>query len=291
MNFEASPAFTGLLLDRADHLRLAPDRISELVGHAEARLLRLAGINPDLDPDGGLTWSPISGQPDEGALIFLGLANERPLFAPLIEVTPDMGLPMTILAMVGSMIPEEVSLWGMVRSLLVWHSRHGYCANCGTATRPFRAGWGRKCSGCETEHFPKIDPVVIMLAQHDGRVLVGRSARFPARSYSALAGFMEPGESIEEAVARELKEEAGIDVTNVSYVASQPWPFPGSLMIGCFAEAKSDELTLDPTELEDAIWADRNAVEAALAGSNDGPFVAPPDWAIANTLLRRWLKS
>ena len=154
----------------------------------------------------------------------------------------------------------------------------------------FRAGWGRKCASCAAEHFPRVDPVVIMLAEYDGKILVGRQPRFPPRNYSALAGFLEPGESIEEAVRRELFEEAGVRVSNVRYVASQPWPFPAaSLMIACIGEADSDALTIDTTELEDAMWVSRDEVEAALADAEDARFNAPPKFAIAHTLLRAWL--
>ena len=134
----------------------------------------------------------------------------------------------------------------------------------------------------------RVDPVVIMLAEHEGRVLLGRQPHYPERRYSALAGFVEPGESIEEAVARELMEEAGVAVGDVRYVASQPWPFPGSLMIACLARAESDALRLDRNELEDAFWASREEVAAALAGDPAAPFLAPPPFAIANTLLARW---
>jgi NAD+ diphosphatase len=128
-----------------------------------------------------------------------------------------------------------------------------------------------------------------MLAEHQGRVLVGRQPQYPAGRYSALAGFVEPGESIEEAVARELREEAGIEVRRVRYVASQPWPFPGQLMIACIAEALDDALTIDRTELDDAMWVGRAGVEASLRGDGDAPFLAPPHFAIAHTLFARWL--
>jgi NAD+ diphosphatase len=130
-----------------------------------------------------------------------------------------------------------------------------------------------------------------MLAEHDGRLLLGRQPQYPAGRYSALAGFMEPGESIEEAVAREFREEAGIEVDDVRYVASQPWPFPGSLMIACIADARSDELTIDTTELDDARWFSRQEVEASLRRDPDAPFQAPPRFAIAHTLLSRWIAS
>ncbi|MDP8912305.1 MAG: NAD(+) diphosphatase, partial [Pseudomonadota bacterium] len=174
--------------------------------------------------------------------------------------------------------------------LIEWHNRHRFCSKCGTATALFRAGWGRRCAACEAEHYPRVDPVVIMLAEHEGRVLLGRQPQYPPGRYSALAGFVEPGESIEEAVAREFQEEAGIRVRGVRYVASQPWPFPGSLMIACMAQAQSDALTIDRTELEDAHWFDRSAVEAALGGDPDAPFQAPPRFAIAHTLLAHWTR-
>lgn len=152
-----------------------------------------------------------------------------------------------------------------------------------------RGGWGRRCGNCNAEHFPRVDPVVIMLAEYGDRVLVGRQPGFPPRFFSALAGFVEPGESLEEAVARELFEEAGIHVSEVTYVASQPWPFPSSLMIGCRAVATGAALTLDTTEIEAAMWVDRAEVHAALAGDMGAPFMAPPPLAIARYLLEDWV--
>jgi NAD+ diphosphatase len=186
------------------------------------------------------------------------------------------------------MSAEDAAIWGAARSLIEWHNRHLFCGRCGAPTRLFRAGWGRKCTGCGLDHFPRVDPVVIMLAEHEGRVLLGRQPQYPPRRYSALAGFVEPGESVEEAVARELKEEAGLEVSGVRYVASQPWPFPGQLMIACIAAATSPNIVLDDNELEDAIWVDRAGVAAALAADPAAPFLAPPPFAIANTLLRAW---
>ena len=195
----------------------------------------------------------------------------------------------SVFRLLALMSPRDAAIWGAARSLNEWHNRHRFCGICGSGTDLFRAGWGRKCPGCGAEHFPRVDPVVIMLAEHDGRVLLARQAQYPPGRYSALAGFVEPGESIEEAVARELAEEAGIAARGVRYVASQPWPFPGSLMIACLATAESDAITLDTNELEDAFWADRAEVAAALAGDPDAPFLAPPPFAIANTLLTRWI--
>jgi len=280
------PGFTGAGLDRADRLRLDPERVATLAAAAEARLLRLAGLDPVLGEDGRLGWEAVAAGAE---LIFLGLDGETPLFAPLTRIarpSPDARAMFRILE---AMAPPEAALWGTARSLIGWHNRHLFCGACGAATRAFRAGWGRRCSGCGAEHFPRVDPVVIMLAEHRGRVLVGRQRQYPAGRYSALAGFVEPGESVEEAVVRELAEEAGIAASDVRYVASQPWPFPGSLMIACIASAEEDALTLDLDELEAAFWATREDVAAALAGDAAAPFVAPPRFAIAHTLLERWL--
>jgi NAD+ diphosphatase len=280
------PGFTGSLIDRADHLRLDAERIAEMLASAEARLLGLSALDPLLDEAGRLVWTSCA---DAGTdLIFLGLQDGAPLFAPLPEVEPGQRA-WSVFQLLGMMSPEDAAAWGAARSLIEWHNRHGFCSNCGAPTIVFRAGWGRRCAACEAQHFPRVDPVVIMLAEHEGRVLLARQPHYPPGRYSALAGFVEPGESIEEAVARELREEAGIGVSNVRYVASQPWPFPGQLMIACMAAAASDALTLDLTELEDAIWVDRAGVEAALARAPHAPFEAPPSFAIAHSLLLHWL--
>ena len=185
---------------------------------------------------------------------------------------------------------EDAAIYGTALSLISWHNMHGFCSRCGGTTAIFRAGWGRKCGNCNAEHFPRTDPVVIMLAEYDGKALVGRQSRFPPGNYSALAGFLEPGESIEEAVRRELFEESGIPTGAVRYVASQPWPFGGSqLMIACIADAEHDRITLDTNELEHAMWVTRDDAIAALAGDPAAPFKAPPPFAIAHSLLKAWV--
>ena len=281
--------FTGSLVDRADHLRLDEPRMRELSASLEARLLRLSALDPMLDGDGRLGWAPLADIEGEAELIFLGLDGKTPLFAPLTPIESGQRA-WSVFRLIEMMPPGDAALWATARSLIEWHNRHRFCSNCGTATALFRAGWGRRCGACQAEHYPRVDPVVIMLAEHQDRVLLGRQPQYPAGRYSALAGFVEPGESIEEAVAREFKEEAGIDVRGVRYVASQPWPFPGSLMIACVAQAQSDALTIDRTELEDARWFDRGAVEAALGGDPDAAFQAPPHFAIAHTLLAHWAR-
>jgi NAD+ diphosphatase len=280
--------FTGAGIDRADHLRLDEERLAELARAPDARLLAMDGLDPLIDEDGRLIWSRPGASGEE--LIFLGFAGPAPLFVPLARIEP--GRPAwAVFGLLARMEAGEAALWGAARSLVEWHNRHLFCGRCGSPTRVFRGGWGRRCASCGLDHFPRVDPVVIMLAEHRGRVLLGRQPQYPPGRYSALAGFVEPGESVEEAVARELREEAGLDVAEVRYVASQPWPFPGQLMIACTARARSDKLVLDRNELEDAIWVDRAGVAAALAGEAGAPFLAPPDFAIARSLLAHWADS
>ena len=255
-----------------------------------ARLLALDGLDPVPSAAGGLSWIPIAAE--AGELVLLGLIDGSPRFAALGGAGDSAGAirpaRSPALFRLLDMLPDgEAATYAIARSLVDWHARHGFCPRCGAPTETFRAGWARRCTVDRSEHFPRTDPVVIMLAEHDDRALLGRQAAWPAGRYSALAGFLEPGESIEEAVAREICEEAGVRVGAVGYVASQPWPFPSQLMIACVAQAESDALTLDRTEIEDAIWVSRKEVYAVLAGK-DGPFVAPPPYAIAHTLLTRW---
>jgi NAD+ diphosphatase len=280
--------FTGAGLDRADQLRLDEAALAELAAREGAAMLRLDGHDPVVDDEGALVWDALAAIKAEVEHIFLGLDDERPLFAPVPRV--EIGRPAWgVFAILSLMSTRDAAIWGAARSLIEWHNRHLFCGRCGAPTRLYRAGWGRHCTGCGLDHFPRVDPVVIMLAEHEGRVLVGRQPQYPPGRYSALAGFLEPGESIEEAVARELNEEAGVVVTEVRYVASQPWPFPGQLMIACIGRAASADIVLDTNELQDAIWVDRAGVAAALAEAPDAPFAAPPRFAIARTLLQAWV--
>ena len=282
--------FVGGTWDRADQLRGDPQRLADAFAGPGAREVLMAGLAPLVD-GARLATAALSDGARVEDYVLLGLDAHGPLFLSLAQRDlPHGGAYTPTIWQLQSMLdPEELAHHAMARSLLDWHKRHGFCANCGHRTDPVRAGWSRKCGGCGAEHFPRVDPVVIMLAEHEGRVLVGRQPRFPARQYSALAGFVEPGETFEEAVARELWEEAGVRATSVRYVMGQPWPFPSSLMIACIAPVKSPELTIDTTELEDAIWVSRDDVRAALARRNDAPFLAPQPIAVAHHLLRAWL--
>ena len=283
-----TPGFTGGLLDRADALRHDEAALAAARSDWRARLLKLENFEPELDDMGMLGWTTLADAPDDAELVLLGLDNGRPHFAAF---TPGMRAPKgrsaRLFGLLDRFAPGEAATYAAARSVLDWHSRHQFCANCGHQTAMFRAGWGRTCPNCQAEHFPRVDPVVIMIAEHDGRALLGRQPSFPPGRYSALAGFLEPGESIEEAVAREIAEEAGVRVRDVRYIASQPWPFPSSLMVACVGMAEDDTITLDTHELEDAIWVPRDVVRAVLAGG-PGPFLPPPPYAIAHTLLTAW---
>ncbi|MGX5712127.1 NAD(+) diphosphatase [Sphingopyxis terrae subsp. ummariensis] len=281
--------FTGARLDRADRLRTDPEAFAAAIADPRATCLLLDGIDPVPGSGGGLMWEALDPA-DERALLLLGIDDSG---APRFVREAHGGARVdarsrTVMRLLPMLSPEEAALYGGARSLVDWHARHRFCAVCGSPTELFRGGWGRRCASCGAEHFPRVDPVVIMLAEYDGRVLLGRQPGFPPGFFSALAGFVEPGESLEEAVARELFEEAGIAVSDVSYVASQPWPFPSSLMIGCRAVVRDPALTIDTTELEAAMWVDRAEVHAALAGDMGASFMAPPPLAIARYLLEDW---
>jgi NAD+ diphosphatase len=287
-----APGFTGGTLDRADRIRHDFAMLAAAQADPRARLLVLHGLDPELDGEGRLRWTDLAAA--SGERIFLGFDPDG---APCFAAAPSPGQVLSgarsieLNAALDRFHAEDAALYAAARSLVDWHSRHGFCAVCGTQTAIFRAGWGRKCPNCSAEHFPRVDPVVIMIAEHQGRALLGRQPSWPPGRYSALAGFLEVGESIEEAVAREVLEESGVSVRGVRYVASQPWPFPSSLMIACVAEAQDDAITMDVHELEDARWFTREEVRQALARDPAAPFLAPPAYAIASTLLSRWAES
>ncbi|MEX3933387.1 NAD(+) diphosphatase [Paraburkholderia phymatum] len=194
------------------------------------------------------------------------------------------------IAVRGLIAPEVAGMLGQAKSMLDWHRRHGFCANCGAASRSAAAGWQRVCDACGTRHFPRVDPVVIMLAIDGERCLLGRQRQFAPGMYSALAGFVEPGETVEDAVRREVLEEARVTCAQVVYFASQPWPFPSSMMIGCFARAADTEIVVDEAELEDARWFTRTEAAAMLAGTHANGLSAPKPLAIAHHLLRAYVE-
>lgn len=288
-------AFAGGKLDRAEARRGDADWLAAMRTDPRSRVLPFAGLNPRLVGE-RLGWLPWSALPSGLPWVFLGLEGDSACFA--VDVTghdaPEGYSPedYTDARTAAAILPhDESAIVAQGRSLLDWHARHGFCAVCGARTEMGKGGLQRHCIAepCGAEHFPRVDPVVIMLATRGDRCLMGRQARFPPGMVSALAGFMEPGETIEEAVRREIHEEAGVPVGAVRYVLSQPWPFPSSLMIGCLAEALDDRIVIDRAELEDARWYSRDAVRAVLAGEPDHDFFVPPPLAVAHHLLRHWI--
>lgn len=286
-------AFAGQPLDRADHVRTDPARLAELLA-GDALLLRLEGLLPELDARGGLAFVPVAEAPAGAELVFLGLRDGQGLFAAVpTEGDPDPAYAhRKTWGAIAQLSPDDLAVFGGARSVLDWHARHRFCARCGHATALAKGGWQRDCSSCKAQHFPRVDPVAIMLVECAGKVLLGRQSRFPPNSFSALAGFIEPGETIEEGVAREVLEEAGVRVRDVRYIASQPWPFPSQLMIGCIGYADCLELAIDRTEIEEARWFTRADVAEALAkGRESTSFTPPPVQAIAYHLLQWWLET
>jgi len=183
---------------------------------------------------------------------------------------------------------KDAAIIGQAKALIDWHKRHGFCPNCGSSTQLMDAGYRRLCGNCKAEHFPRVDPVVIMLATDGEACLVGRGKQFPPGMFSALAGFVEPGETIEEAVRRELMEEASLKVGDVTYHATQPWPFPSSLMIGCFAKAESRDVKVDEHEIAELRWLERSVARELIEGKILDGIRVPPSVAIAHHLIRTW---
>ncbi len=298
----ASIVFSGSPLDRVDAKRrdeawLAAQRASD-----EARFLPVWRLEPlvKTEEPRGLAWArPVlfeDIEPPEPVL--LGLADGVAHFAvdvsALEEPVAELGLEGAArfenLVAVAAQIPApEAAIGAHARSLVDWHARHTYCAACGGPTRPHLGGSQRRCIECAAQHFPRTDPVVIVAVTRGDRCLLGRGHKWPARMYSALAGFVETGESLEEAVRREVHEEAGIVLGHVRYLASQPWPFPSSLMIGFLAEAETEEIRVDRAELDDARWFTRDVVRAALERGHE-ELTLPPVQAIAHHLIRAWVE-
>ncbi len=291
--------FSGNPLDRADHLRKDEATLGDMMREQDARLMVTVDGKILSDPVGAIYWLthrqcaylPV------GTTIFLGLEGGAPRYAAALDgeeddfddLFPDAKFrDARALAMKVGVAHPMLGIVAQAKSMLSWHETHRFCAKCGHESDLARAGYERICPSCGANHFPRTDPVVIMLATHGEEALLGRGPHLPPGFYSALAGFMEPGETIEEAVARELMEEAGVTVSSVKIIANQPWPWPSSLMIGCMAETDDKDLTLDKTEIDDARWITRDQAAAAMRGETPEFFVPPP-LAIAHNLLKHWL--
>jgi NAD+ diphosphatase len=298
-------SFSGNPLDRASERRADPAWIA--ARRAEALFLPLWRLKVLLaGPEGALRAARLRPERCEtlavadAPCVFLGLENGRPLFALDISLAaedPALAGPLAGLGAFHDMrpaaflLPEtDTAILGQAKALIDWHQRHRFCPNCGTATNFADGGYRRICPHCAAEHFPRTDPVVIMLPVDGDCCLVGHNKRFPGPLYSAFAGFVEPGETIEEAVKRELREEVNLAVGTVTYHASQPWPFPSALMIGCYAQARSRDFVTDGTEIEAARWMSRDEVRARLADAIDDGIKLPVPIAIAHHLIKDWAK-
>jgi NAD+ diphosphatase len=230
-------------------------------------------------------------------MVFLGLLDDAPRFghgltpqsAERLKGRNDLHVTdLRSIAVQGLVAADHLPPIAEAKAVLHWHARHRFCSNCGTATQLICGGWRRDCPQCKAEHFPRTDPVVIMLAVDGDRCLLGRSPRFLPTMWSCLAGYVEPGESIEDAVHRETREEAGIVCGRIVYFASQPWPFPTSLMIGCHAEALTRDIIVDRQELEDARWFSKKEIETMLMRKHPDGLTTPPPVAIAHHIIRAW---
>ncbi|MGH6829433.1 MAG: NAD(+) diphosphatase [Rhizomicrobium sp.] len=288
-------SFTGNPLDRASERRADPQWIAAQRQKADALFLPVWQDKILLRNDQMVFLAPsqLDGTTDF-VVLFLGLGVQRPYFAlglPQGDNAPLAGLgefhDMRAAAFVLS--PADTALAGQAKTLIDWHRRHGFCPNCGGRTAIEDGGYRRLCTGCGAEHFPRTDPVAIMLPIHGEECLLGHNKRFREGYYSAFAGFAEPGETLEEAVIRELKEEAGLAVGRVRYHASQPWPFPSSLMLGCYAEALSTDFLADGREIEAARWMGRSELRSRLAGEKNDAIKLPAAIAIARKLIEDWV--
>jgi NAD+ diphosphatase len=275
--------FSGAGLDRASVQRRDPRWLAARRAQPEARALVLSEQGLWMD-DGRLLLTPPPGDS-----LFLGLDGRRPLFAADASGTePERGRPAGLREAATELPANEAAVGAYAASLLSWHRRHRFCANCGAPTELRDGGHQRDCPSCDASHFPRTDPVVIVrVTDAADRLLLGRQARWPPGRFSVLAGFVEPGETLEEAVGREVLEESGVEVSEVGYVASQPWPFPSSLMIGFSARAVAGEPYPGDEELSEVRWFERHEVEAAAAGT--GAIALSPAYSISRRLIDAWL--
>jgi NAD+ diphosphatase len=291
--------FTRSRLDRAGHLRKDEAWLAAaMADNTQTLILAFNKRRPFLYESGpGLfvrwlantVWEELGDK--EQPLIFLGVDNAGSNYFACELSDPaalgDLGFFEELRPVAPRLEMDKLPIIGTARSLLEWHGRNRYCANCGAPSRVVEAGWMRRCDGCNAEHYPRVDPVCIMLPTYRDKCLLGRQRGWPRGMHSALAGFIEPGEAIEEAVARETLEEAGLVVREVTLHSTQPWPFPHSLMIGAIAEVENDAEKIDTGELESGRWFTREEARQLIAINHPDAF-CPPPFAIAHQLLKTW---
>jgi NAD+ diphosphatase len=295
--------FSGNPLDRAQCERLDDAWLAEKAANSTSRFLPLWRLDVLVKKNGGgLAWARRALVDKAGpdiSPILLGMRDGIAHFAVDVSSLADpagaLGLDsvaefLDVRGVAGQLELEDSGIVAQARALVDWHATHPFCARCGQATEVAQGGAMRRCTKCSAEHFPRVNPVVIMLVVRGDQCLLGRQAAWPRGMYSTLAGFIETGETIEEAVRREVKEESGILVGAVSYHSSQPWPFPSSLMIGCIAEATSEDITIDPHEIDDARWFPRELVERACRNETTAAeLFLPPSMAIGRRLCDVWV--
>ena len=297
--------FAGNPLDRASDKRSDAEWIARHFASADSLALALWNGRPMVETaeDGKtqIAYLPtkLAAELSEGPerRLFLGLWKGTAVFAIDLEGEADpaegplagMGKFEDLRRIALTLPANEAAIVGTAKAMFEWRRRHKHCAVCGQPSEATDGGWKRRCPSCETEHFPRTDPVVIMLPYHGDRCMLGRQEAWPKGMFSALAGFLEPGESIEEACARELAEEAGLRTRKVRYHSTQPWPYPSSLMIGLIAEVEDDEGTPDQTELSEVRWFTRDEARDLLAGKAPGA-AAPNPMAIAHQLIKAWVE-
>jgi NAD+ diphosphatase len=297
--------FAGNPLDRASYKRSDPDWIKTRLDDPDSLAVAIWNGKPLVEktPDtaDGMRIAYLSMPMalevagSDQRVLFMGLWNETAVFAVDLEGSADpaegplngLGRFEDLRAIALRLPQTDAGILATAKQVFEWRRRHGFCPNCGQPTLAVEGGWKRVCDACRTEHFPRTDPVVIMLPTFGDRCLLGRQRVWPKGMYSALAGFLEPGESIEEACAREVMEEAGLTTVSVSYHSTQPWPYPSSLMIGLFAEVADDNATADDTELEEVRWFTRPQIQAMLRGELSDAR-APGMMAIAAQLIKAW---
>ena len=291
-------AFAGGTLNRMSESR-SNSSVAEALGHKGGKFIVFCGTKPLLRfvDDIAQCWHHRSGelQFNESRVILLGNdETETPWFAVPSLLDPE-NLPagmkaIDLRSIVAQELISDTELGNLAygAALNSWHNNNQFCAKCGSPSSMVSGGAKRLCENCKTEHFPRTDPVAIMMVTSGDKCLLGRSPHFPAGMYSCLAGFIEAGETIEDAVRRETFEEAGITLGKVTYISSQPWPMPHSLMIGCVAEALDDHITFDAAELEDCRWFDRQELRAMINGTHPGNLAAPLKGAIAGHLMAAW---
>ncbi|MEW6766414.1 MAG: NAD(+) diphosphatase [Pseudomonadota bacterium] len=299
------PGFVSNPIDRAAHLRLDDEKLFALETSKDARayVIHKDSILVTQGANGTRALLTLDEARKFGAnpgTIFLGLKDGAAIFGMGIPAAAAEALigrndvaveNLRAVATTGAVAPQELSTIAMAKSLVTWHQRHGFCANCGARTSMKEGGWKRECPQCKAEHFPRTDPVVIMLVTKGDKCLLGRQAIFPPTMWSCLAGFVEAAETIENAVQREIFEESGIRCEDVTYYMTQPWPYPSSLMIGCTARATNDDIVVDRKELEDARWFTRDEASAMLAKTHPQGMTGPHPVAIAHHLLANWVKA